>query len=92
VVGGIQSAKASYESPYGTIKSEWVDSENQFELKVEIPVNTTVVVVLPAKDISSVSESDVAIKENVLFKIVKEGGKISIEAGSGNYLFKVIKD
>lgn len=40
VGGGLTSAKASFESPYGTIRSEWQLEGNNVSLRVEVPVNT----------------------------------------------------
>ena len=40
----------SYDSPYGMIRSEWKKSGNVHELNVEIPVNTTAVRYMPAKE------------------------------------------
>src|SRR5690606_10013728 len=38
--GDIHSAHASYQSPYGLIRSDWKKENGRFELRVEIPVNT----------------------------------------------------
>jgi hypothetical protein len=48
-VGDISSAKASYHSVYGEIVSDWKRNGKEFELNVEIPVNTTATIYLPAK-------------------------------------------
>ena len=40
VGGGLTSAKASLESPYGAVRSEWVLEGNNMSLVIEVPVNT----------------------------------------------------
>jgi alpha-L-rhamnosidase len=92
VVGKIRSAQATYESPYGTIASEWIDTEDQFELKVEIPVNSLAMIVLPAESVSEITESGRSVDKNPLFTVMEEKkGRIVLKTGSGNYRFSVIK-
>ncbi|MBX2925536.1 MAG: family 78 glycoside hydrolase catalytic domain [Chitinophagaceae bacterium] len=49
VVGNIHAAQGSFHSPYGWIKSNWSVKEGHFSIDIEIPVNTTATIVLPAK-------------------------------------------
>ena len=44
---GLDFVKASYDSPYGRIVSNWNKSEGVFRWHVEIPANTTALVCLP---------------------------------------------
>jgi alpha-L-rhamnosidase len=46
--GGITWAKATLDSPYGTIVSDWSIAGGTFTLSVTVPVNTTAAVVLPS--------------------------------------------
>lgn len=46
-VGDVKNASASFQSPYGEIKSDWKISNGLFELQVSIPVNTTATIFLP---------------------------------------------
>jgi alpha-L-rhamnosidase len=46
--GGITSAKATLESPYGTIVSDWSIAGGTFTLSVTVPVNATATVYLPS--------------------------------------------
>ncbi len=46
-VGNVTSAKASYLSPYGEIKSAWINTGNTFKLEVTIPPNTKAAIYLP---------------------------------------------
>jgi len=89
-VGDIDYAKASYHSPYGLIVSEWRKSEKGFILNVEIPVNTTATVYLPANKDSKISQnnrylSEKTISEATFFK----NGKRIMKLGSGNYILEV---
>ncbi|WP_206688032.1 glycoside hydrolase family 78 protein [Aestuariibaculum marinum] len=47
IVGDMTFVKASYESLYGTIVSEWNVSDNAITFKVEVPANTTATITLP---------------------------------------------
>ncbi len=46
--GGLTYAAASYDSPYGPIKSKWDITAGRFTLAVTIPCNTTATVFVPA--------------------------------------------
>lgn len=46
-VGDLTYCRGSYRSLYGPIRSDWRINQDQFELTVEIPVNTTATVILP---------------------------------------------
>ena len=92
MVSGIQSAKVTYESPYGTIFSSWENVETKFNLSVEIPVNSMATVVLPAKSIENIFEGGHLIQSNSNFKISKTESKVTIELGSGKYQFEVKKE
>ena len=46
-VGDITSARASFHSPYGEIKTDWKKDGKTFILNVTIPVNTTAEIYLP---------------------------------------------
>ncbi|MBS1948981.1 MAG: glycoside hydrolase family 78 protein [Bacteroidetes bacterium] len=45
--GDIRFAKASFNSPYGVIKSDWNIDNGFFNLNVTIPANTTAEIILP---------------------------------------------
>lgn len=55
-VGDLKWVKASHESMYGTIKSEWeVDDARQFDWTVTVPPNATATVYVPGGAVSDVS-------------------------------------
>ena len=45
--GGITSARARHDSPYGPIEVDWRIADGRFELTVEVPPGTTALVELP---------------------------------------------
>jgi len=49
-LSGLDWINSSYESLYGTIKSDWKVSNGKFTWDFEIPANTTAVVYTPGKD------------------------------------------
>ncbi len=80
-VGDIKSAKASFQSPYGLIKSEWVLNGNEVNVVVEIPVNSTAVVYLPSAAPVIVTVNGQHQKGNYV------KGKMIVHVGSGKYMF-----
>jgi alpha-L-rhamnosidase len=93
-VGDLTSVKASHESPYGEIVSEWRREGNQFTWKVTLPANTTGTVYLPAGDLASVRESGRAPDQAPGVKYLRmEAGAAVYEIGSGSYQFaSIMKD
>jgi len=90
IVGDITEAKTFYYSPYGLIKSDWVQKDGFFTLKVEVPVNATATIYLPTTNVNAVTEEGKSIslqKEIQFIKIDKD--KALYKIGSGVYLFKV---
>jgi alpha-L-rhamnosidase len=90
VVGDLTSANGSYESVYGRISSEWERENNSFQLKTEVPVNTTAIVCLPSNKTSKIFESNIAVEKNKAIKFLGfENGKSKFSIGSGSYKFFV---
>ncbi|MFC4211014.1 family 78 glycoside hydrolase catalytic domain [Pedobacter lithocola] len=85
VVGDLTSAQTEYNSAYGKISTNWNKTANNFEMEVNIPVNTTAVVYLPVSSNQKVSEV-----HNSTFKSLGfENGRSKIAVGSGYYKFNV---
>lgn len=83
-VGDITSAKGSFHSPYGWITTDWKKENNHFLLRVQIPVNTTATIYMPAKVSSKI------YKNGELISTIKiKDGVAVIEAGSGKYDIEV---
>lgn len=89
-VGDVTNAEASYLSPYGKITVDWNENNKGFELKTEIPVNTTATIFLPIKEAAKITESGKAVFNSKDVKFLKnEDGRALFEVGSGLYKFKV---
>ncbi len=84
-VGNLTSAKGSYNSPYGTIATDWKKTDSSFDIAIKIPVNTTAVVYLPATATQKITELNNYSVKNLGF----ENGRAKIAIGSGVYSFKV---
>ncbi len=84
VVGDIRNAKATYQSAYGLIASDWKKENGVFELDVAIPPNTTGVVYLPAIQSSVITQDGTVVKAAKMAK-----GEAIINIRSGNYHFSV---
>ena len=65
-VGDLNFVKATHNSPYGLISSEWHRDGNKFDWQIEIPANTTATVYVPATSLEAVTvqrrESRCALK------------------------------
>ena len=90
VAGNITWANGDYHSPYGMISSHWKKEGTTFEWSVSIPVNAKAVVYLPTPTGSLVTEGSRLLRDRkdvVLLR--REGGKMVLRVGSGNYNFRV---
>ncbi|MDQ3846796.1 MAG: family 78 glycoside hydrolase catalytic domain, partial [Bacteroidota bacterium] len=90
VVGDVTHAKATYQSPYGLIVSEWKKENDRFELATEIPANTTAILFIPATGTAQISENGVLLKnkKDIKFDGIKDCRAI-VTVGSGRYTFTV---
>ncbi len=92
VTGDLTSAKTSFESPYGTIQTDWMLKEGNFRMKVTIPPNTTASVYLPADTNSQVYENSLPAAQSEDIRFIKsENGNAIYHTGSGNYDFLVFE-
>ncbi|MCC5929422.1 MAG: family 78 glycoside hydrolase catalytic domain [Cyclobacteriaceae bacterium] len=84
----LPSAKASYESYYGTIESGYELKDGSLKVLVKIPHNTTAQVRLPNTSPERVIESGKPILQNRRFENARfENEDTLIELGSGSYIF-----
>ena len=89
IVKGIDDVSTDFETPYGVVVSKWSKTAIGTEVEVGIPVNTTAILVLPAKPGSEILEDGVAVSNSPDVKIVSQSAdKTTIKLGSGNYKFK----
>lgn len=90
MVGDLTQVRAHHDTPYGTIRSEWNKTDNQIDLLIEIPVNTTAEVALPTKAGSVITESGINITKNPEVKILRsDNNRTWIAVGSGVWRFRV---
>ena len=76
---GVDKVDASYKSPYGLIKSNWLRTRNSFTWRITIPANTTATVELPAS-------FNIRIRQQPgLLSYEKTNELITIKLGSGKY-------
>ncbi len=79
--GTLQYARATYESLYGTIVSEWrILDDKRMKYRFVVPPNTTATIMLPGK------ENDLHQIDSK-YKARYEEGSIQFTVGSGQYQF-----
>ncbi|MFE6077470.1 family 78 glycoside hydrolase catalytic domain [Paenibacillus sp. NPDC057886] len=84
MVGGtLTHASATFESPYGMIKSGWLKSEGGVTYDFGIPANSKATVILPGKPMNITSLS------NEFPDVRYEDGHIIFTAGSGEYTIAI---
>jgi alpha-L-rhamnosidase len=79
-VGDLKFVKATHNSPYGLISSEWHRDGNRFDWQIEVPANTTATVYVPAAKIE-------AVKADGMNPVRFEDGRAAFEIGSGKHHF-----
>lgn len=88
VVDGLTSVKASFQSAYGIIVSQWGNQPGLFTWKITVPANTTALVYVPANSESEITESDHPATQSTGIKFIRmEGNRAVFEVESGNYEF-----
>lgn len=88
-VGDLTFVRASHQSLYGMIRSEWKIEGGIFRWDVKVPVNATATVYVPAKDQESILESDKPASSVAGIKFLRmEEGLALFEIGAGHYQFK----
>jgi alpha-L-rhamnosidase len=86
--GGLTMAAADLQTYYGLLSSHWKIEKGQLLLDVEIPVNTSATVYIPAESTDGVAESGVPLAS--VKEIQAENpdkGYIAVKLGSGSYHF-----
>jgi len=89
MVGDLTWAKASYQSSYGEIRSEWEKSGTSVKMNVTIPANTTALIYIPFSSGSVIKESgkDISGEQNIQL-IGEENGRKILKVGSGEFSFE----
>jgi alpha-L-rhamnosidase len=87
--GGLTSGSGSFNSVYGPIKSSWRKDSSGFSLTVDVPVNTTAQVEIPAAAASSVTEGRSPVANaNSVTGVSYANGVLTVTVGSGHYEFR----
>ncbi len=79
----IDWAKASVESPYGTIVSDWKHNNDNIEWKIEIPANSSALVALPSQ--KKVSVNNESLNKKSFIVSGEMDGKTLYQFPSGSY-------
>ncbi len=88
VVGDLTWARTSYRSIQGPIRTAWEKKGNSFSLEVQVPVNTTATVYVPAQKESVLTESGRPAAESPGVAFVRwDQGFAIFRVGSGTYRF-----
>lgn len=89
VVGDLKQVTVNYQSIHGLIQTDWKKSID-FELNLQIPVNTRATVEIPATLKDLVFESGKSLDKIAHLKILERTSeKLIVSIGSGAYHFKV---
>ncbi len=88
-VGDLTSIKASHQSPYGRIESEWHKDGTTFHWHVTVPPNSTATVFVPAISPDKVTEGGQPTTASSGVKLLRtEPGRMVYQLGSGTYEFQ----
>lgn len=90
VGGGLTHGAGSKDSVYGPVTTDWTQDGADFSLQVQVPVNTTAQVVLPAATAHAVTEGDDLIGDvEGVTDVTDDGDTVTVTVGSGSYDFAV---
>ncbi len=81
--------KGRFESPYGTIRSEWQIRNGTLEVRVSVPPNTTATLYLPTTDPKSVKERGMVLGAVRGVRRLHDDARQSVlELQPGHYIFE----
>ena len=88
--GDLTFARATLDSLYGRIVSDWAIDLGTFRYHIEVPVNTTATVYVPTRDVTSVEENNAPAAKRPGIKFLRMEQNCAVyEVGSGSYHFTV---
>jgi alpha-L-rhamnosidase len=88
--GGLTHGQGSYDSAYGTIATNWNLTGGDLSLHVDVPVNTTADVVIPADSAYAVTEGGHLLDGvDGITDVSSDGGQVTVSVGSGGYDFAI---
>jgi len=86
--GGLTSAQARLETPYGEASSAWTVVEDQLQITVAVAPNTRATIRLPGATLVEVRESGRGVTSAPGVRTAtQEGDAVVVEIGSGRYRF-----
>ncbi len=92
-VGDLKWVKASHESPYGRIESEWKLDGSTFHWQIIVPPNTYATVWVPTRAGAEVQESGKPIADTAgVRRLRQEDAAEVLEVSSGTYRFESTLD
>ena len=87
-VSGLDYVRTSYPSLYGLIKTDWTLNENDYNLSVTIPTNTTATVYVFSLNPAKITEGGTMVDNNKFVKFIRQEDNFSVfEVQSGTYQF-----
>ncbi|MGF7140571.1 family 78 glycoside hydrolase catalytic domain [Roseimarinus sediminis] len=90
MVGDIKQARATFDSPYGKVVSEWERSDGTVKLHIEVPVNSSALVEIPYAEGQHLLEKGKAVNEaEGVDGLAVIENKWVLTIGSGSYTFEV---
>ncbi|MDA0164054.1 family 78 glycoside hydrolase catalytic domain [Solirubrobacter ginsenosidimutans] len=88
VTGELEWARATTQTPYGPVTSDWRNRGRTLELRVDVPVGATATVHVPAENPYAVTEGGDPVGEADGVHAVRDGGDtVLVTVGSGRYTF-----
>ena len=87
----LEEASVDFESPYGKIASAWKRENDRHVLEIEIPVNTSAIVILPAGPTTQIYENGKLMTRSNQ-KVAFSDSEATFEFGSGKYVFEIVED
>ncbi|GAA1797344.1 family 78 glycoside hydrolase catalytic domain [Actinomadura chokoriensis] len=86
--GGLDWARASYESVRGTVRTAWERADGELRLEVSVPPGATAIVHVPTGDPGGVRESGVPVAAAAGIDVLGTGaGTLQCRVASGDYRF-----
>jgi alpha-L-rhamnosidase len=90
ILGGpLTSAEASYNSPYGEVRTAWNIENGKFQLEATVPPNTTAKIIIPANTAESLLLNGSLFSDNTEVELVqKNEDAFELKAQPGTYVFE----
>ncbi len=83
-VNGLEHVRVTFNTPYGEVLSSWENTEDEFSLKVRIPINSDALVILPFEGDAELTNA----KSEALEVEIKDGAYYLL---AGTYHFRIKK-